>query len=43
MKKIPIKDVNGNGKLDWLDVIVYWGSLGLNTAITVGTIISHCA
>ena len=43
MGKIKIKDANGNGRLDWFDVIVYWGTLGLNVALTAGTIISQCA
>lgn len=42
-KKIQVKDANGNGKLDWFDVAVYWLTLGLNTAITAGTIIQQIA
>lgn len=38
--KIKVKDANGNGKLDLFDVIVYFGSLGLNVTMALGTIIS---
>lgn len=43
MSKIKIPDVNKNGKLDWFDVIVYWGTLGLNAVITASTIYSNIA
>lgn len=40
MGKIKVKDANGNGKLDWFDVFAYYGTLGLNAIITIGTIIN---
>lgn len=43
MGKISIPDANKNGKLDWFDVIIYWGTLGVNAVITAGTIISKIA
>lgn len=38
--KIKVPDANGNGKLDWYDVIVYYGALGVNVFLALGTIIS---
>lgn len=38
MKKIAIKDANSNGRLDWYDVVVYWGTTGLNIAMLISSI-----
>lgn len=40
MGKIKVQDANGNGKLDWYDVIVHYGTLIINTAIISSNIIS---
>lgn len=40
MEKIKVPDANKNGKLDWFDVFAYFGTLGLNSAITLATIIA---
>lgn len=41
MNKVKVKDANGNGRLDWFDVLVHYGTITANVIILTAGLIQN--